>query len=160
MGIDYSFGIRVGFEVSYDEFEESFSRKMPPRFHMEARFDPKTGKPVEPVRITDDEGTDVYTLQGVDYEDLTEFTEEFGNLLDCKVEVESNMCTPTVVWFSVKGIKSNSGGLDEGNVTCDAHMDYKSVIKAATAVETLRVKLIEHGMIPMEPKVLLTWNYG
>jgi hypothetical protein len=51
MGIDYDFRLAVGFRVTSQEIEETFGEPREEDFHMEQRFDPRTGKRLEDEKV-------------------------------------------------------------------------------------------------------------
>jgi Domain of unknown function (DUF4419) len=92
MGIDYTASLVYGFEIDEDDVQRIWrkSEKDPGEFHMEDRFDPKTGKKIKQEKVWDRKPSTKswYEMNGkkiddLDFEDWDSFlSEHFG----CNVE--------------------------------------------------------------------------
>jgi hypothetical protein len=69
MGTEYNSSLGIGFRVRYSQLLEKFGRKTSERFHMEDRFDPKTGKKTGPVKVIDQEEMVSFIFDGEDFQD-------------------------------------------------------------------------------------------
>src|SRR5271157_2382087 len=92
MGIDYTANLVYGFEIDEDEVQGIWRKteKDPGEFHMEDRFDPKTGNKIKQEKVWDRKPStkvhyeiDDKRIDGMDFEDWDSFlAEQFG----CNVE--------------------------------------------------------------------------
>src|SRR5271155_695690 len=96
MSISYSFYIRVGFEILTEDLKKAFKHQIVSQeegtFHMEDRFDPKTGAKLAPVQIWDKKPkTKTETWWEIDGEHFQDWEDEtmtqvFEEKLGCHVD--------------------------------------------------------------------------
>jgi len=168
MGVNFHFSLEVGFEVSEDQFEKTFlySEEKEGSFHMEKRFDPKTGKEVAPVKVWDVvPKTESYVqIQGVRYDcDLYELVQSnvLGDLLQCCVD--SRHDGNTMYIFSPLPFFSNRNKPyeDYGRVSLyEVEVTVDKVISMKDSLEALRLKLIDLGLDPGPAKVFISRSVG
>lgn len=98
MGVEYSGRLCVGFEFSQAELDRVFADKVPERWHMEDRYDVKTGKKLRPVKVVIEDERIEYRIPGCPDYDSTRDSEHFyenvlATYLDCSVDIASNSWT-------------------------------------------------------------------
>lgn len=166
MGITYSFFVRVGFEIFDDTLRNHFkcgkTSKEDGIFHMEDRFDPKTGVKVEPVKVWDKKPkTKTETWWDI-------FGERFENWgYEYIIEViEKNIgCNVDHFWQS-DGDSSwcfyphppnNQEKIGDGSrwTIHNYSMDYQQVCKMQGELQQIKDKLEAIGINPGEAKVFI-----
>lgn len=167
MSTHYSFYLRVGFNVDLEEIKKVFYHKNETHqdgiFHMEDRFDPKTGAKVEPVKIWDKKPKTIterwWEIDGERFDDWEDepMTDFFAKKLGCHVDY---------YWQSYGGEPSYSFYLHNSNNKdkietgrgVDIHntsMDYAAVCAMQPKLAELKQKLLAMGIDPGEPQVFL-----
>ncbi len=66
MSTDYDADLVVGFAIEWNAIKKAVGKPMPEQYHMEDRFDPKTGKPAGREKVVDVEGGLGLFLLGVE----------------------------------------------------------------------------------------------
>lgn len=169
MSTNYSFYLRVGFQVPTQELKKRFQHRQETKeegvFHMEDRFDPKTGAKIDPVKVWDKEPqahTDTWwVIEGERFEDWDD--ESISALLE-----EELGCGVDAYWQSYRSNDGWSYGfyphphnnktkMGDGNKfrIHNTNMDYSDVVAMQPALEELKQKLQDLGINPGEPKVFL-----
>lgn len=111
MGHEYSSTVIVGFVMDHDDFLMPFKTTTFEKFHMEDRFDQKTGKPLKPVKVVDEESIEGYVVEGEVHECSYDALDALGGIVGCSISSHGNMCTGE--YFMV-GIEPN--GLPDGDL--------------------------------------------
>jgi len=168
MGVNFNFSLQVGFEIPESQLEKVFlrSEEIPGSFSLEKRFDPKTGKEVEPVKVWDvPPKTETWLeIQGVRYNcDMYELAEShiLSGLLKCYVE--SFHDENTVYVFSPLPFFSDRREPyeDYGRVSLyDVEVTVDKVLSMKDSLEELRLKLINIGLDPGPAKVFISRSVG
>lgn len=163
MGIDYSCKLVYGFEFDQEDVHAIFqkSEKVEGTFHMEDRFDPKTGAKVKQEKVWDKKPHTKtwYEIDGkkFDYLDSEEWDALFEKKLGCHVDTCGSFPSGelTYVFYVNKPINWKNAD-DYGKVTV-----YNNVINHAELTElmpkalALKCLLESLGLEPDEPKVFI-----
>lgn len=109
MGRDYSASLIVGFHMDAQTFLKPLVKEVPEEVHYEDRWDPKTGKKLEPKKVANVEAGEYYVYEDVRYESDFDAVEgllevlsgrfdchmflvgEYGDLDCCRVAIEPIM---------------------------------------------------------------------
>lgn len=163
MGIDYSFSLVYGFEMSEEEAEAPWKKteKNPGKFHMEDRFDPKTGAKRPPVKVWDiNPSTESWLeIDGKKYDepDPEEFDEILAKKFGCNVEGFGSWPSGelTKVFFVNKSVGWKEAD-DYGRVTIyNNTIPTKDLEKLVPKAIALRDKLREAGYKVGEPEIFI-----
>lgn len=111
MSVDYDFRLVVGYRVTGKQLEERFGVNDPPKHRDEPRWDPKTGKPVEPERVVISWGKVALVYKDRVFETAQDLTEEIG--MDVDSEIALDGCSMTDELDFIFG-KPQLGLLDDG----------------------------------------------
>lgn len=167
MSCSYAFYLRVGFEIPTEELKKVFVHKTVVHeegaFHMEDRFDPKTGAKLAPVQVWDKRSktkTDRWwVIDGKRYEDWEDeiMTRVFAKLLGCNVDN---------YWQAYGSDGGGSFGFyphPPGDVDVDSgkfsisntSMSYQQVKELEPKLIELKQKLLDLGINPGEATIFL-----
>lgn len=163
MGVSYSLRLCFGFELDYSVVDASFAKHVsdPGEFHMEDRFDPKTGDKVAPIKVWDRKPskTSWYEIDGQKYDDLE--PEELGRLLEnklgCYVEQFGNWSAGELTWVFYVNDPIDWKEADHlGSATIyNNSIGYTHIIALMPKVLKLQKKLEDLGYKPGEPRVFI-----
>lgn len=163
MGIDYSCSLVYGFEFDQKEVEGLFCKKNkdPGSFHMEDRFDAKTGAKVAPEKVWDKKPSTEkwYEIDGEKFDDID--SEEWEKILEeklgCHVEMFGSWPSGELTYvFHINPSVGWKEADDYGKVTV-----YNNVIGQDELAEMmpeamkLKSKLKEMGLNPPEPMIFI-----
>lgn len=114
MGIDYSFWLVIGYKIDSANLPESMVRRTEEKFHMEDRYDQRTGEKLVPVKVVDEEGgEEVYHVNGKECVDTYELADALAKELGCSVEIDHGYSGDNFdITFS---IEFKSTGTDDGD---------------------------------------------
>lgn len=93
MGHEHSSVVIVGFTMDQDDFLMPFKTTTAEKFHMEERFDQKTGKKAKPVKVVDEEPKEGYVVEGEFFEYPSEAVDAVAVIVGCDASTHGNMCT-------------------------------------------------------------------
>jgi len=153
MSIDFNFDLAVGFVLDKSDVLAPFGLESDERSHTEDRYDPKTGKKLEPVKVVDDLGGVTYELHGDRYDDEHEFLGALAGELDCSLDFGGNYSDNETIYASVEIEFTGEDDLDAGNISCGSSATLSTVIKSKRKVEALAKKLKKLGIDPGVAKV-------
>lgn len=166
MGIDYSFFPVVGFVVT-EATLIPLLKILPEASHMERRFNPKTGKEEEPVKVVDTPVQSMYVLDGSglinDDEpmDFSEVCELIGQKIDCDVKVcGSALCGDLFCVFGPKLEPVDDDlCLQEGRIEASQPLLFHDVVRPSTVSEVAYIgeELVKLGLGPKDPIVGVGW---
>ena len=167
MSIDYTIKLAVGYVIPEEELTRVFGRKTEGRTHLEDRFDPKTGKKIDPIEVVDEfEYTTLY-YRGVEFEDSTyELAEKIAKDIEvetgcCAIPYGNNMSGETSVVFGpdLRSMSSmyDDNELESGHVTCSGGVPFSLLIECGSALGVIRKALRDIGLNPGEPVVVPAW---
>lgn len=175
MGTYYTLNLRVGFEISEKDTiapllrhsEKVVCEGSPGEYHMEDRFDPKTGKKTTPVQVWTKKPTermvsrtewmefDGKKYEEYEWEDPDHIQELLSAKLECNVDHRFDVTSEVESWFIFylhKKGKSGSGykfdiGLSE--------LPYQEVFEMKNSLYELRNRMIKLGLPVGDPKVFI-----
>lgn len=168
MSTSYSFYLRVGFEITEDDIIKTFQHKEesgePGIFHMEDRFDPKTGARIAPEKVWD-KRPKAHTKKWLEIDGQK--IEDFGDNPDQDTSLLETMigCRVGYFWNSTGG-NDNSYVFyphSDGNESLDfgrgsihnISMLYQDVVNLAPELDRIKEKLQSLGFPVKEAKVFL-----
>jgi len=93
MGHEYSSAVIIGFTMNQDEFLMPFKTTTDEKFHMEERFDSKTGMKLRSVKVVDEESIEGYVVEGITLENSYEVLETIAVVVGCRISSHGNMCS-------------------------------------------------------------------
>ncbi len=157
MGISYSANIFLGYVMSVEDVQKPFVIKTEGKFHMEDRFDPKTGDKVKTVKIWDEKPSKGLFYKGQEFEMHEGFEELLEELLDCRVTLSGSFCTGDFQYIIHPEMPSpSSGGEDEGRVTFGPSYWFKDFLSLEIRLKRIKGALQKLGLAPGEPEVKLS----
>ena len=161
MGIDYSYTMCFGWEVTRKEFNAAFQKTetFEGKFHMEPRFDPLSGHQVESVKVWDIplRTENWFEVDGESFSDDEHAVDYLKNRLDCSVEIYGrNHCGEYTYLFSV----NDTGNVyDEGRVSVYGKTIRLSDIESFTRKAAMvRNQLKFYGLVLPEPTIFVAQN--
>lgn len=166
MSIHYSFYLRAGFNVPTEDLKKLFEQKTVTHeegsFHMEDRFDSKTGQKVEPVKIWDKKPKTKterwWVIDGERFDDWEDeiMTRVFEEKLGCHVDYywQAYGNDPSFGFYIHD--PNNDDSMDEGRFAIhNLSMDYAAVCAMQPKLAELKQKLQAMGVDPGEPEIFL-----
>ena len=143
MGTDYSSALDVGFVLPMEDVLRPFTRTTPEMFHMEDRYDGKTGERLKPVKVVDEAEREVYTLGDEETDSAWDFVLDIlAPELRCMANIFGDLVASSgFVLFGVEVFEDNESGvedLDCGHYSAAGNLSYESVVKAAEEVKALK----------------------
>ena len=163
MGIDYRYSLCMGFEIPAAMVEDSYLKedKIPGTFHMEDRFDPKTGVKLTAEKVWDKKATTViwYEFDGKSYPNLDpeDWEKLLGSKFDCYVEKYGCYMTGNFNYvFHVNKPVSYKEARNEGHFTFyNESISCDEVFQLLPKVLLLQDKLTAAGWNPSKPRIFL-----
>ena len=171
MGIDYSFYLRVGYTLTESEVAAPFSRELVVKddgsFHMEDRYDSKTGAKLNPVVVWDRKPknykekwyeVDEEKLEAWEPEDIERFFEK--KLPGCNVQ-----CIYSFVgdenYFIFYPHEDEGPGLNKSRVSVyNCSMDFETVKNLEVPLKNLKDSLESFGYKVGKAKVFVASMIG
>jgi hypothetical protein len=169
MGIDCSYNLIFGFELSEEEVKKKFRKTVsnPGVFHMEDRFDPKTGKKLNPVKVWDNHPSKESYLVIEGYEFNEDYDDDFIYLLskkfNCHVEHNGNFSSGELVYhFYVNEVLFDDKNITKfGRITIyNDSISLDEINKLEPKALILKNKLESEGFKVPKPRVFLAQRYG
>lgn len=163
MGIDYTASLVYGFEIDEDEVQAIWrkSKKDPGDFHMEDRFDPKTGNKLKQEKVWDRKpSTDTwYEIDGekVDELDSEDWDSYLSKYFGCNVETAGSFPSGELSYvFFVNESLHYKDADDYGHVTVYNNViDHKTLLDLAPKAMELKDKLLKVGLKVEDPTVFI-----
>jgi hypothetical protein len=155
MGIDYQFSLGIGFILDREDVVAPFRVEVPEKFHMEDRFDPKTGKPIEPVKVIDEEAGEAFVVDGTTYEDGYDFFEALGSKLGCSIANQGGYSDGETLYLTVDVERTDEDYLDDGRISVGSSIAFDNVTASRAAIMELSKKLKKLGIEPGTAKVFV-----
>jgi len=173
-GVNYDFTLCFGFELDASVVEKNFEVKSVEKaagsFHMEDRFDPKTGKKLAQVKVWDIEPKTKtekwYIVDGERYEysdmDPENWACLFEEKLGCHVEVSGSYCSGDLTYvFSLNRPATKDEYQDWGNVAVhDPKITLPELELLIPRAKELKAKLEAWGLKVGEPKIFISSSVG
>lgn len=162
MGTDYNAGIDMGFVFQRDNLLVKYEKEIPAKFHMEDRFDSKTGKKLPQVKVIDEAEYTVFEFNGKTYEEDEELFRAIAQATKCVYSVfgSGSLGGSDYVLFGLSGEARNNYGVDAGNVQMGGEIDVNTVVRYAPRLEKLRDRLRKLGLKPRQAEVVVTHDIG
>lgn len=157
MGIDYSVHLGVGFIVNKDSLTSPFRVETEEQFHMEDRFNPKTGEKLAPVKVVDVEADEAFVFEGKTYDDWYELSEALAEKLDCGIQ-DTGGYTDGETIFVTLAVDTDDGGTDEGRFTVGGAAKFDDVTAMRAQLTKLKKAFKKFGVDLGEAKVFPAWN--
>ncbi len=155
MGIDYAFNLGIGFVLDREDVLAPFRVEREEKFHMEDRFNPKTGKKVEPAKVVDEEAGEAFILDGTHHDDDWSFLEALSQKLGCDITNQGGYSDDQTLYFTVKVKTTGEDGLEDGRMTVGYSIAFVTVIESSSSVMLLAAKLKKLGIEPGVAKVFV-----
>ncbi len=157
MGIDYSAEILVGFTLDAETVHKVFQVKTPGKFHMEDRFDPKTGAKLKSEKVWDEHPETRLMYKGEEYYQFEGFEELLEELIDCQVStIGSYPCGKLEYVFHPAMPSPSNGGEDMGKVTFGPSYWYKDLLPLEPRFRRIKAALKKIELDVGEPEVKLS----
>ncbi len=169
MSTYYSFSVAVGFEIGFKHVLKKYGRELPEKSRMEDRFDPKSGKKVDPVKVVDRPAGLRVVIRKRTYdpaEDAREICEALGREIGAKVQLisdnpECGLDGDDWVLVSPAGLRFKApGGIDYGRSSADGGFPVKDLAMALPKFERLKAQLHKLGLRPGDAVVRTTGGFG
>lgn len=155
MGIDYQFNIGIGFILDREDVVAPFRVQTEEKFHMEDRFDSKTGKKLAPLKVVDQKATEAFELDGKTYEECWDFYEALGEKLDCSISNQGGYTDGETLYITINIEHTGEDDLDSGRVTAGSSITFDNVTMSRATLMTLSKKLKKLGIEPGTAKVFI-----
>ncbi len=166
MGTHYSFYLRVGFEISEKDLLKPFRRSSSTHtegvFHMEDRFNIKTGNRLEPVKVWDTKPKTTtkkwLEINGERLEDWDPdgLTASFKEMIGCNVDYFWKSCEQDGETYVFYPHSTEHGEDDYGNISIsNRSMDYQTVVGLEPQLKEIKNKLEALGIIVADAKVFI-----
>jgi hypothetical protein len=160
MGMQYSIGLGIGFIVRASIFFDAFETLKEEKFHMEDRWDPKTGKQLEPVKVVDEQVESVYTFNGEELEDELSVMEKVGNELNCDIEHGNE--NDEYLNITLRDVEyTDEDDFDDGRVSIGHSVSFLEVVQKEEELVRLATAFRDRcGIKVGNPKVFCSLSIG
>ena len=113
MGHEYSSSVIIGFTMEQEEFLMPFKTVTEEKFHMEERFNPKTGKKLPDVKVIDQASEDAYLVEGETYEYEYDALDAIASIVGCNISSHGDQVSGDdfMVGIEPKGVDGNEDGI-------------------------------------------------
>jgi len=150
MGVDYSQAVKIGFLFSIEDIDEKFAVTVPEQFHMEERFDPKTGVKITPVKIIDRRETKIYRVPGrsLGFESGQDLMEHIAHIIGASLWCFKDYMCGGWEWFVI-GPPGPGLGTDEVDCRRSAdpsHLELDEVLKAMPGLNRIGSELAKYEL--------------
>jgi hypothetical protein len=151
MGMNWDWSLVVGFVVDTDDLLMPFKQEVEESSHLEDRFDPYTGaKLSDQVKVIDQKAGEKYFLDGVSYDDESEFVEALAHEANCEITLHGDFCTGEGMTYSIEPKRS-----------CQESLTFKEIAELAPEAERIRqVFKVRFGVDLGEPGVTSVGDYS
>lgn len=164
MGVDYSHYLVFGFELDEDQALAPFKKQIKDEgeFHLEDRFNPKTGEKIKPEKVWDRKPSKQtwYEVNGEKFDEdfpYEHFEEVVGELLGC--EIQSCGSWPSGELTKVFHVNKSMGykeADDYGRHTIyNNEMSAEELTKLIPAAQALKEKMEALGYKVSEPTIFI-----
>lgn len=157
MGIDYSVNLGIGYILDREDIIAPFRVEVPEKFHMEDRFDPKTGKKLAPVKVVDEEGGEEFEYKGERHEDSYELFQAIGEDLGCNIDNCGGYTDGETIRVTLE-IETDDSGVDDGMFTVGGAASFDDVTAKRAELKELKKRFKKLGIDLGEPKVFPAWD--
>lgn len=150
MSVDYSASLAIGYEVT-TEMLERFKVRTDPVWHMEARFNPKTGEKLPDERIEDEPAGEVYRFGGAEYDYPEDLINDLCHKLNACYHSSMEYYGDTADMYFVVGPRLKSvedyEGEDIGKLSIYGKMDWQDVLALGEELNRIGQELLKAGII-------------
>jgi len=159
----YHHRICIGYRFRFLDLRKQFVKIIDEVFHMEKRFNPKTGERVKDVKFIDKSGYEIYKIGEFEYKSRFHFCETIAATCRCDnyyigyasdEDEYGDEYDDNGVVFSIPTKKKE---IDTGRWNCGGSFLFKDVAILGDKLEELKGKLESLGLKPGEPEVILCW---
>lgn len=157
MGIDYSVNLGIGYILDQEDIIAPFRVEVPEKFHMEDRFDPKTGKKIAPVKVIDAEAGEEYEYKGERFEDTYELFERLGSELGCDINNCGGYSDGETIRVTLD-VDTDESGIDDGRFTVGGAAKFDDVTALRAQLTKLKKDFKKLGIDLGEAKVFPAWD--
>lgn len=148
MGIDVSYTNHIGFHFSLDDIMNTFGVKTEGKFHLEDRFDSKTGEKISPQKIWDEPSRLYYKFRDKSFGEENAFVDYLSEYLSCYVFYDGAFISgETHFIFSI-----HSCSIDETE-TFTKFIDFDKLVTLQPSLDKLKEELISIGLNPERPSI-------
>jgi hypothetical protein len=164
MGIHYSFNLAIGYIITEKEIFDLFLQRTPEEFHLEDRFDPKTGLKVQPLKVIDRHASGKFMLDGKQYGE-GEDPESYMPAI-CKKITGAR-------WWWHSYLNDNrtfiigpvlpqkvTDDFDDGRVKCSGGFGFNDVVALAPRLGNIAAGMKKLGFEITEPVIVPAWCVG
>lgn len=162
MGINYTFTLRVGYSLEQDVVHRVFEKTTPGEFHMEDRYDSKTGQKIGRVKVWDKQPETTFVIDGQEYDDdMDAITSALARFLGCDVAVSGSYPTGEFSYDFTFPTRNKSKTIDYGKIDlCNPSMYFSDVVAMEKELWDLKYKMDKLGLNPGNPKVFISSSIG
>lgn len=161
MGLNYSFHIGIGFVIPFKDVLEAvnpFLKTTTEIFHMEDRYDPKTGEKLQPSKIIDIESESYYEFDNIKFNHRLEFLDYFFHYheVNFSSDIDEN-----VVYLTIKIEHTGEDDVECGRMSAGDSVLYTNAFskESQLAIEKIEDFITkELRFVPPEPKIFIE-NY-
>ena len=162
MGIDYSFDLCFGYKVDYEDVVDALATvkhtKTDGVFHMEDRFDPRTGQKLKQVKVWDVKPIDKEERH-INFGDVNFHIFDDPNILEkelskkfgCNIDIFKDNCSCewNYIFFRLDKCLSYKDATDYYRITLyKKEITYSEIQELMPKAIELKSKLVEAGMNP------------
>jgi hypothetical protein len=161
MGLYYTVRAVVGYQFPLEEVLGPFVVRTPEESHLEPRYDPKTGAPVDPVKIIDRHSYVDYVIAGTPYDSPFVALDRLAEILNCDYGLSGglndNIKDMSVVFTPFR----SNPDLAEAHGRITIHKDVLVLDgNVMSACQVLAKKLTELGLKPSYVVVTTCCHWG
>lgn len=162
MSIERSSWIAVGFDFELDEVLKVLDQKTTPAvMQTEARYDEKTGKPLEPVEVVVQDEWTTYVIGekefNVENDGYNDMLEAVAKEIDCRIDFYAAYESGRVVLGI--DLKETQEAVEIGHHTyIDGNYSLEELFKSKPKFTALRKKLVKMGLEPGEAEIITCWE--
>lgn len=162
MGTHFSSHIAIGYLFTENNLFFPFEKYTEEVFHMEKRFDQKTGKELSEVKIIDKKSSTVYLFNKKIIKYSLDFIEEFCKNINCKYSQigDLNSFKNNIVLSPECKFEPYFSGDDFGNVRFGDSYKLSDINNSKKELKLLKNKLESFGLKVSEPGVFLAYCCG
>lgn len=158
MGIDYSFRLAVGFRVTRQMLEQRFARHIAAKIKLEDRYDPKTGKRLEPVEVVVKDASHSFVWGAVELEDPMELVDAICDKIGATYWSVGSYMDGDVDYIIGPSFKT-SEGMDCGRIDCGGGVDYLDMLGMGPEVSRIGIALLELDLdVSVKAEVTIAWT--
>ena len=162
MSTYYSAHIAIGYRFVISELLYPFEKHTTEFYHMEKRFDQKTGEELPEVKVIDKESITIYHINNQEFGWYLDFFEELCNHVQCDFSLlgDLNSLESSIVLTPKYTFESFFPGEDFGKVDFSNSLKFSDVLNLEPELLLLKNKLQSLRLRVPEPGVFLAYYYS